>query len=251
MLISEGVKPQMLKNKKKKNVRPIILYDDLQFELKEAYKALRTNLQFASIDSKVKSVLLTSSRPMEGKTTVSVNLSITLAQAGYKVLLVDADMRKPRVHTILRLPSVPGLTNCLVSGVALEEIVRKSDYGMDVIVCGSIPPNSSELLGSDSMKSFIKKAESIYDYVILDTPPSVFITDAAVLSKHVDGVLFIVRYGSTNVELVKVAKENLEKVEARIIGCIINDAEIKGRTGYYSHSYGGSYYKYATHYNDN
>ena len=241
----------MPNKKKKKFVRPIVLLTEVQFELKEAYKALRTNLQFASIDSKIKSVLITSSRPMEGKTTVSVNLSITLAQAGYKVLLVDADMRKPRVHSILRLPSVPGLTNCLVSNAEIEDIVRKSDYGMDVIVCGSIPPNPSELLGSDSMRNFIKKAESMYDYIILDTPPSVFITDAAVLSKHVDGVIFVVRYGSTNVELVKVAKENLLKVDARIIGCVINDAEIEGRSGYYSHSYGGGYYKYSSHYNDN
>ncbi|HOV68982.1 MAG TPA: CpsD/CapB family tyrosine-protein kinase [Clostridia bacterium] len=225
---------------------PIVLLPDAPFEVKEAYKALRTNLQFLSVDSKLKSILVTSTQPMESKTTVVVNLSIALAQAGLKVLIVDADTRNPSIHKYLRLPSIPGLTNYLVGKYNIADIILKTKFGVDVVPSGSLPPNPSELLGSARMGELVRILEANYDYVLYDTPPSLLITDAAVLSKYMDGVVFTVRYKTTEVEAARFVKGSLENVGARIICCIITDIETSGfkGSGYYSYKqYYNKYYK--------
>lgn len=230
--------------------RPVIRVENAPFPVVEAYKALRANIQFASIGKEVKKIMLTSSNPMEGKTSVSVNLAATLGQAGHRVLIIDTDLRKPRVHTLFNMPMSPGLTNILVKNCDFLDAVKRNDeHSIDVLTCGPIPPNPSELLGSEEMKNFLESVEGEYDYIILDTPPALFISDAVVLSKYVDGVVIVILEGTTTFDMVKGVLENLEKADANILGCVLNDVKMENAGGYrYKSKYG--YYKNYYHYYD-
>lgn len=239
--------------KRKRNqkiARPVIRINNAPFPVVEAYKALRANIQFASIGKEVRKILFTSSNPMEGKTSVSVNLAATLGQAGHRVLVIDTDLRKPRVHTLFDMSMSPGLTNILMKGCDFHDAVKRWDeHGIDVLTCGPIPPNPSELLGSEEMKNFLDSVEEEYDYIILDTPPALFISDAAVLSKYVDGVVIVVLEGVTTFDMVKGTVDNLEKADANILGCVLNDVKLQNSGGYrYKSRYG--YYKNYYHYYD-
>lgn len=235
--------------KRKKHVeRPVFTVEKAPFHVIEAYKALRANIQFTSVGRKVKKIVFTSANPMEGKTSVSVNLSITLGQAGHKVLLIDADLRKARIHKLLKLSALPGLTNVLMKSDDFKSAVNKIEScGIDVLTCGPIPPNPSEMLGSKEMEEFLKSVEEEYDYIILDTPPSLFISDAAVLSKHADGVVIVACQGNTTFDMIKKVRDNLEKTGANILGCILNDVALQ-RDGMYryrtKYGYYTAYYDY-------
>jgi len=237
--------------KKPKHIkRPIINVENAPFPVVEAYKVLRTNIQFSGIGKKVKKILFTSSNPMEGKTSVSVNLAVTLGQAGQKVLLIDSDLRKPRVHTFLNMQLTPGLTNVLVKNCDFDAAVKRDSVrSIDVLTCGPIPPNPSELLGSSEMKEFLDSVEERYDYIILDTPPSLLMADATVLSKYTDGVVIVIQAGVTTFDMVKGVIDNLKKADANILGCVLNDVRMEDiSTHRYGTKYG--YYKNYSHYYD-
>lgn len=236
--------------KPKKIKRPVINIENAPFPVVEAYKALRANIQFASIGREVKKILFTSSNPMEGKTSISVNLAVTLGQAGHRVLLVDSDLRKPRIHRLLSMPVSPGLTNVLVKNRDFSEAVKRDEKRLiDVLTCGPIPPNPSELLGSREMKELLESVEDDYDYIILDTPPSLLMSDAAVLSKHVDGVVLVIQSGVTTFDMVRGAIDNLEKAGANILGCVLNDVRMEDLSKQlYGTKYG--YYKKYSYYYD-
>lgn len=230
--------------------RPIIRIEKAPFAVVEAYKALRANIQFASVGKQVKKILFTSSNPMEGKTSVSVNLAITLVQAGHKVLMIDSDLRKPRVHRLLDVPASPGLTNVLVKISDLESAIKHvDDCGIDVLTSGPVPPNPSELLGSKDMQKLLETVEQKYDYIILDTPPSLLISDAAVLSKYVDGVVIVVSYGKTTFDMVEKLKESFENVGANLLGCVLNDVKLE-KSGKYQYKSKYGYYKYYRYYDE-
>lgn len=198
---------------------------ELPFNYIEAYKSLRTNLQFVSVDKNVKRLLVTSSIPGEGKTTVAVNLAITLAEASAKVLLIDCDLRKPSVHKYLHIntKALGGLTNIISRNATPDECTAYlSDLKISAITSGPIPPNPAEILTSGRMTKLIDQLSDQYDYIVIDTPPVSVVTDAAAMSKNSDGVIFVIRQGTTRIESAQQAKKNLENVGANVIGCVLN-----------------------------
>ena len=221
-----------------------IVTEETPFDYKEAFKVLRTKIQFSGVDGDMKKIAITSSGPFEGKTTVSINLALTMAETGKRVLLIDADLRKPKVHKTLNMPSEPGITSVITQQETLASVIKKvPDYdSLDIVTCGVIPPNPTELLGSHQMEAFIKRVEDDYDYIIFDTPPIGLVADTAVLSKMLDGVIWVVSYGKTVKEAAHFAKDTLDSVDVNIIGCVFNrvKADSYGNRGYYR-TYGGGY----------
>lgn len=215
-------------SKKREHHKLFMVGSDAPFQFTEAYKSLRTNLEFLAATSDCKTILITSSVPGEGKSNVAVNLAITLADSGKRVVLVDCDMRK---STISRTQ----LANALVNF---------KDLGIVVLPVGTIPPNPSELLATKAMENTFEALKQVYDYIIVDTPPVSVVTDAAVLCKYADGALLVVRPGVTTIEGAQLSKKNLEAVNARILGVVMNGYNVKkaGKKDgyYYSYSYGYS-----------
>jgi len=215
----------MRSNKKNQVMRAQIISNKAPFIFVEAYKSLRTNLQFASISNQYKKIIVTSSVPGEGKSTVAINLAISLVDSGNKVLLIDSDLRKPMIQKYLHLTNVKGggLTSILANTDKAEQCIYfLSDTGLNVITSGPIPPNPAEILGSKKMEDFVKDLESKFDYIIFDTPPISVVTDAAVLSKLCDGVILVIKQKFASRESAQLAKRNLENVGANIIGCVLN-----------------------------
>ena len=200
----------------------------------EQYKTIRTNLQFSSVDGDLKSILLTSAGPSEGKSSTTANLAIVFAQQGKRVLLIDADMRKPTLHYTFRLDNRKGLSSVLVGEATLEEAVTPSEVpGLELLSCGPLPPNPSELLGSKSMEALHVEATSQYDLVIFDTPPVLAVTDAQILANMCDGAIMVVRSNQTEYEEAIKAKELLTVGKAKLLGAVLNDRVMKKGQYYY------------------
>ncbi|MCR1900068.1 CpsD/CapB family tyrosine-protein kinase [Irregularibacter muris] len=205
----------------------------------EAYRILRTNLQFSSA-GKLKTIVVTSAAPGDGKSTSSINMAITLAQAEKRVLLIDCDLRKSTIHKYLRISNQEGLTNVLAGMTTQDKVLLATDIkGLQVITAGPTPPNPAELLHSQRMKDLLKEVREQYDYVILDTPPVVAVTDGSLLSTLVDGTILVVSAGNTPIDIAKKAKENLEKVHANILGVVLNKIKVDSEQ-YYYYDYGTS-----------
>lgn len=214
----------------------LVINENIKSPIAEAYKTLRTNLQFSFTDTNggLKVLLITSCGPTEGKSTTAANLAITMAQSDQKVLLVDCDLRKPVIHRAFSLLNGKGLTNILVEGVPYESLVNMTFVdNLGVITSGPKPPNPSELLGSARMRTLIDRFKESYDTVILDSPPSLPVTDAAVLSKLVDGVIIVTEHGQTTFESLTQTKSVLEKVNAKILGVVLNRVPANHREYYY------------------
>jgi non-specific protein-tyrosine kinase len=195
----------------------------------EAYRTLRTNIQFSVLDKQLRTLLVTSAGPDEGKTTTAANLAITLAQTGRSVLLVDADLRRPGQHELFHLGNEIGLTT-LVLGGALADTAQATDVEhLRVVTSGPVPPNPAELLDSQSMERVVQELAAQADYVVFDTPPVGAVTDAAVLASRVDGVVLVVSRGKTNKDQAKRAKALLERTKANVLGVVINNARSAGR----------------------
>lgn len=204
----------------------------------EAYRSIRTNIQFASIDKNLKTICITSTGPSEGKTTTSSNLAEVFRQSGCKVLLIDGDLRKPRIHKIFNLSNSRGLTNALVGQINIEESIQETTTGLSVMTSGPIPPNPSELIASKKMKQLLEALEEKFDFIIIDAPPVGIVTDSAVFSTFVDGVLLVVASGRTNIEEGKRAKALLDNVHANIIGIIMTMIPMSKKE-YYGYRYYG------------
>lgn len=224
---------------KKKNSNEFSVVNS-KTNIAEAFRTLRTNIQFSSIDSKLSSIVVTSSKPDEGKSTVIQNLAISMALTNTRVLLIDADLRKPTLHKFFNIGNNNGLTNILMNQDEEEKIVHMIPevQGLHVITSGPIPPNPSELLSSQKMAAFLKRITEKYDLVLIDSPPVGIVTDAAILSTMVDGTLLVCRQGETNIPELVQAKENLEKVNANILGVVLNRVKRTGK----KHDY--QYYHY-------
>lgn len=207
----------------------------------ESYRILRTNIQFASIDSVIKTILFTSTIVNEGKSSIVANLAGSLVQSGKNVLVVDADLRKPTQHKIFGLDNSCGLLNTLIEDVPSLQYVRKTELeGLEVLTTGYIPPNPSELLATRRMKVFLSKVALSYDMVLIDSPPIVAVTDATILAQIVDGVVLVLSSGELTRESAIYAKERLDKVGARIIGTVLNKVVIRSQD--YPYYYYGPQY---------
>lgn len=221
---------------------------DAPFQFVEAYKSLRTNLEFLSSAGNCKTILITSSVPEEGKTNVAANLAMTIAASGKRVVLVDCDLRKATISRYLRIPrSHAGLTNVITSkdeGALATALVRVKDSGITVLTAGTIPPNPTELLSAPMTEKIFASLQKAFDYVIVDTPPVSLVTDAAVLCRMADGVLLVVRPGVTTIQSAQLSKKNLEAVNAHILGVVMNgyNGKQSGRRDGYSYAYSYSYY---------
>ncbi len=215
----------------------------------EAFRSLRTNIQFASVDHPVQTLLVTSALPSEGKSTVAANLAVALAQSGKKVVLLEADLRRPSVHRYLKVPNRLGLSAMFVqTQVYLDGNLQGTRVpNLKVLTAGDLPPNPSELLGSERMYAIIRQVKEQADLLVLDTPPVMAVTDAVVLSPRVDGVLLVVKPGSTKLSALQTAIEQLQRVGAKVLGVVFNGVQLKGyRYRYYSSSY--YYYGYHEYY---
>jgi len=195
----------------------------------EVFRSLRTNLQFVDVAKPAKVIVVTSSVAAEGKTSTSANLAIVFSEAGLRVLLIDADLRRPRVSQYLDLEGSVGLSNVLIGQVAIEDVLQVCGRDrLDVLASGLLPPNPSELLGSQNMIDLLNMLRLRYDVILIDAPPLLPVTDAAVASVHADGVVVIVRYGKTTKSQLASAVQSLRAVDARILGAVINMAPLKG-----------------------
>lgn len=203
----------------------------------EAYRAVRTNLQFASAGDAIKYISFTSATPSEGKSTTVANLAITMAQDGKRVLLIDADMRKPVVHRRFGLPN-KGLSNYIAMKVSFDNLVERDVVpNLDILASGPVPPNPSELLGAPRMKQLFEEVSDEYDYVFIDMPPVLAVTDAAILASKVDRVVFVVKSGADSPDELKLAKTSLLQAGANIMGVILNAVPQRHHAGYYYYYY--------------
>lgn len=231
--------------------RKFVLSDDTNFAIKEAYKAARTNLVFSLASAEEKVVVITSCSPSEGKSTNCLNMAITMSETGASVLLIDADMRKPVQHSLLKLDNKNGLSSIL-GGIVYDiskVINRNVRPNLDILTAGPIPPNPAELISSVKMDQLIELVGKHYDYVFIDTPPINVVTDALLLNGKTAGIVFIIKEGhTTHVEI----RETLEKArltDAKVLGFIKVNCFGKSKGGYKSYNYGKygkykSYYKY-------
>ena len=210
----------------------MIVFQEPMSPAAETFRMVRTILAFMSQDEPLKTVVVTCALPLEGKTTVATNLATSLAQSGRSTLLVDADLRRPRVHRVFHVDREVGLTSLVVGEATLQEAVRSTQIdGLSVLPAGPIPPNPSELLHSIAFGRLKEDLSNHYDWVVFDSPPMGAVTDAAVLAPQVDGVLLVVRAGRTTRDSVSSARKQLASVSARLVGSVLNDIDIRMRGG--------------------
>ena len=205
----------------------------------EAYRVIRTGIQFAQAGKELQTIALTSCTPNEGKSTTIANLAVVLTQAGKSVLLIDCDMRNPTVHKNFNLSNKLGLSSCISMGTALSDAVQKTSIeGLYALTGGVIPPNPSELLGSERMKNLLQRAKEQYDYVLIDTPPVMPVTDALIVSRFVDGMILVIASAEVKVEMARDVKNQLVNAGANILGIVLN----KVRSEHHGYGYGYYYY---------
>lgn len=240
----------MAKAKKggKSHRKLLMVGPDAPFRFVEAYKSLRTNLEFLSASSGCKVILITSSAPEEGKSNVAINLATTMAAGGKKVVLVDGDLRKGSLSRYLHLNrNRPGISNVVANQCTLADaLVRFKNVQFTLLPVGPLPPNPSEMLATPAVEALFKGLREYYDYVIVDTPPVSVVTDAAVMCRFADGVILVVRPGVTTTQGAQLSKKNLEAVHAHILGVVLNgyDAKRAGHKDGYYYSYSYDYYKH-------
>lgn len=221
------------------------LHDGVPPNFAEAIRGVRTNVLFSSAEEGVRLIVVTSAGPGEGKSMFSSNLSVSLAQAGQRVLHVDADMRRPRVHAIFDIAQEPGLSNLLVGDCKPSEAIRKASVqNLCVLPAGMIPPNPAELLGSKRCQEFFATLGQNFDWVILDSPPVLAVADASILANTATGVVFVVGADQTSRQSARAALEQLEAVQAHVIGAVLNRVDLEKNPYYYSAYYRKEYSRY-------
>ncbi len=214
-----------------------------QSQMAESYRALRTSLLLTSLGTPPKVILVTSALPEEGKTTTSINSAIVLAQRGTRVLLIDADLRRPSIHKTLGMAPGNGLSNVLTGGATLEQAVMLSNISpnLSILAAGTPPPNPAELLASNNMREVLDKLRDQYDHIVIDTPPTLSVTDAVVLSTSADAVILVIRAGQTTKQALRRARDVLIQVNARICGVLLNAVNLNSPDYYYYYEYQGKY----------
>lgn len=240
-------------NSTRKLLQELNMDPSLKFRVEEAYKSIRANIMFSVMKKGCKTIVISSSSPNEGKTTTTINLAITFAQADQRVLLIDGDLRKPKIHHYFSVPNAPGLTNYLGSTVSksrndridLFDVIHPTEFeNLSILCSGSIPPNPAELLGSELMADFLHEIANDFDYIIIDTPPINVVSDALPIIRESDGVILIVRSNKTTHPDIQRSISSLEFIDAKILGFVLNfvgDAPTGKYGKYGKYHYGGKY----------
>ena len=223
----------------------LIARENPKSPVSEAYRTIRTNIQFAGVDKAMKTIVFTSTAQDEGKSTVVANLGIVMAQAGQKVVIMDCDFRNPTQHRLFKLQN-KGLSNCIATGKDVLEIVQSSGTpGLDILTSGPVAPNPSEILASNRMKTVIEELKEKYDYVLIDTPPVLPVTDSSVIGSIADGTILLTAWNQITPAIAKEAKTRLEQAGAKILGVVLNKVEVASKG--YGYGYGYGYYYYYGH----
>ena len=225
----------------------LFCHDNPKSSAAECCRSIRTNIMFMSPDRPPRKVLVTSASPQEGKTTVAISLAITMAQSGSRVVIVDSDMRRPRIHTAFGMSNDEGLSTAILGSRKVEELIRPTQVpGLDILPCGPIPPNPAELIHSERFREVIAQLERLYDRVVYDSPPVIAVTDPVILSRYVDGVVMVIKSMVTNRRAAKFAVKSMRDVGANLLGAVLNDLDLENREyGYYHYYY---YRKYGYYY---
>jgi len=220
-----------------------------QSQMAESYRALRTSLLLSNLGSPPKIIMVTSALPQEGKTTTSMNTAVVLVQKGVRVLLIDADLRRPSIHKTLGIGPRSGLSNVLTGSATLKQAITRSPGvpNLHVMPAGTPPPNPAELLASANMKNVLAELCEQYDHIVIDTPPTLSVTDAVVLSPRADAVVLVIRSGQTTKQALKRARDLLMRVNAKVAGVLLNAVDLTSPDYYYYYEYQG---KYASYYRD-
>lgn len=199
----------------------------------EAYRTLRTNIQYSSFDKEIRTMVVTSSEPGEGKSTTAGNMALSFAQSEKSVILIDCDLRKPSLHRKFKISNLVGLSDVLIGKEKINDAINKYNENLHILTSGKLPPNPSEMLGSKAMARLLEELKERYDIIILDTAPLHAVTDAQILSTKVDGTILVVRAEKTKRDSVKQAKALLDKVGANILGTVLNGVENTRKKYYY------------------
>jgi len=221
-----------------------------QSQMAESYRALRTSLLLSNVGSPPKIIMVTSALPQEGKTTTSINCAVVLAQKGVRVLLIDADLRRPSIHKTLGMGPRKGLSNLLTdSDTTLEQAITRTAIlpkvpNLFVLTAGTPPPNPAELLASSNMRNLLDKLRGEYDHIVIDTPPSLSVTDAVVLSPRADAVVLVIRSGQTTKAALRRSRDILTQVNAKVVGVLLNAVDLSSPDYYYYYEYTGKYARY-------
>lgn len=216
--------------------RKLIAFTTPRSFVAEQFRTLRTNITFSSPDEDIRTMVVTSAAPSEGKSTTSANLAVVYAQEGKKVLLIDGDMRKPTTHYTFHMGNSTGLSSVLTRQTTIEEAIRPTSVErLDLLTCGPIPPNPAELLASKSMDALIHQLRGMYDLIIFDAPPVLSVTDGQILANKCDGTILVVSSGNTEKEMAAKAKEAIVASNSRIIGAVLNNFELPKDSHYYQY----------------
>mgnify|MGYP001473398824 CR=1 FL=1 len=220
------------------NRRRLISVVNPRSPVSETYRTLRTNIDFAAIDSALQIIMVTSAGPGEGKSTTIANLAVTYSQADRKVVLIDADMRKPTAHKTFQISNRFGLSSVISQQSTLQEVVQSTDIpNLDVITAGPIPPNPAEMLASKRMTDLMEELRTMYDIVLVDTPPLLAVTDAQIAATKSDGVVLVVDQGRVKRQFAQRAIQNLQNVNARILGVVLNNVKRRSNEDAYYYYY--------------
>jgi capsular exopolysaccharide synthesis family protein len=217
-----------------------------QSQMAESYRALRTSLLLSSLGAPPKVIMVTSALPQEGKSTTSINTAVVLAQKGVRVLLVDADLRRPSIHKTLGMGPRSGLSNVLTGSTTLEQAITRTPIlpNLHILPAGTPPPNPAELLASSNMRDVLAELREKYDHIVVDTPPTLSVTDAVVLSPRADAIVLVIRSGHTTKQALRRSRDILMQVNARVAGVLLNAVDLSSPDYYYYYEYQGKYARY-------
>lgn len=210
-----------------------LIRDNPSSPIAEAYRKIATNIEFSNIDNEIKTVMMTSAKQDEGKTTTICNLAMVMTELKKKILLIDLDLRKPAVHKTYKLSNKKGLTDMLMNKDNYKSYLQNVYHGLDVLTSGIIPANPAEIINSKALKELLKEVSHDYDYIFLDAPPVMLISDPITISTYSDAVILTIKHGNTEKDLAKRAVESLKQVNANIIGIVLNNIPVSKQSNYY------------------
>lgn len=220
--------------KKKRAISPLYVHDKPKSTVSEKFRGIRSNIMFSSAEKEIQSLLITSEKPSSGKSTISANIAVTYAQAGYKTLIIDGDMRKPTQHYIFDLPNNSGLSNLIVNKATYTESIKETKVqNLSILTAGPTPPNPSELIASTQFDEIYNELLSDYDFIVVDTPPVNTVTDAQVYAQTIQNCALVIDVEKNNKNEVKKAKDLINKAGGKLLGAILNKTAIDKSSSYY------------------